>query len=162
MRHRKSFQRRSPQRVSKLDFSHAIGYNRSMIPSFYSPYAHGFIRACVCIPRLRVADPEYNTAQTLGLAKQASEKGAAVALFPELGLSAYSIEDLFHQDALLEATLAALGGLKVVTENGWFAARPSGTEHIYKISAPARSAPRPDRSAPSPHPPRGSSACDCG
>ena len=82
-----------------------------MIPSFYSPYAHGFIRACVCIPRLRVADPEYNTAQTLGLAKQASEKGAAVALFPELGLSAYSNEDLFHQDALLEATLAALGGL---------------------------------------------------
>ena len=37
--------------------------------------------------------------------------GAAVALFPELGLSAYSNEDLFHQDALLEATLAALGDL---------------------------------------------------
>ena len=30
---------------------------------------------------------------------------------------------------------AALGGLKVVTENGWFAARPSGTEAIYKIYA---------------------------
>jgi len=29
----------------------------------------------------------------------------------------------------------AIGGLKVVTENGWFAARPSGTEHIYKIYA---------------------------
>jgi len=28
---------------------------------------------------------------------------------------------------------AAIGGLKVVTENGWFAARPSGTEEIYKI-----------------------------
>jgi phosphoglucomutase len=28
---------------------------------------------------------------------------------------------------------AAIGGLKVVTENGWFAARPSGTEAIYKI-----------------------------
>ena len=28
---------------------------------------------------------------------------------------------------------AAIGGLKVVTENGWFAARPSGTESIYKI-----------------------------
>ena len=28
---------------------------------------------------------------------------------------------------------AAIGGLKVVTENGWFAARPSGTEDIYKI-----------------------------
>ena len=30
---------------------------------------------------------------------------------------------------------APLGGLKVVTENGWFAARPSGTEEIYKIYA---------------------------
>ena len=28
---------------------------------------------------------------------------------------------------------APIGGLKVVTENGWFAARPSGTEDIYKI-----------------------------
>jgi len=30
---------------------------------------------------------------------------------------------------------AAIGGLKVVTENGWFAARPSGTENVYKIYA---------------------------
>ncbi|MCH8058221.1 MAG: hypothetical protein IIB78_10170 [Proteobacteria bacterium] len=30
---------------------------------------------------------------------------------------------------------AAIGGLKVVSENGWFAARPSGTEEIYKIYA---------------------------
>ncbi len=28
-----------------------------------------------------------------------------------------------------------IGGVKVVTENGWFAARPSGTEEIYKIYA---------------------------
>jgi phosphoglucomutase len=30
---------------------------------------------------------------------------------------------------------APIGGLKVVTENGWFAARPSGTENVYKIYA---------------------------
>ena len=30
---------------------------------------------------------------------------------------------------------APIGGLKVVAENGWFAARPSGTEEIYKIYA---------------------------
>jgi phosphoglucomutase len=30
---------------------------------------------------------------------------------------------------------AAIGGIKVVTENGWFAARPSGTENVYKIYA---------------------------
>ena len=30
---------------------------------------------------------------------------------------------------------ASIGGLKVVTENAWFAARPSGTEDVYKIYA---------------------------
>ena len=30
---------------------------------------------------------------------------------------------------------APIGGLKVVTQNGWFAARPSGTEDIYKLYA---------------------------
>ncbi len=36
---------------------------------------------------------------------------------------------------------AALGGLKVSTENGWFAARPSGTEDVYKIYAESFSGP---------------------
>ena len=75
---------------------------------FYSPYTHGFVRVCVCVPFLRVADPAYNAAQTIGLAERASEMGAALALFPELGLSAYTNEDLFHQDALLDASVAAL------------------------------------------------------
>jgi phosphoglucomutase len=30
---------------------------------------------------------------------------------------------------------SAIGGLKVITTNGWFAARPSGTENVYKIYA---------------------------
>src|SRR5438034_179943 len=52
---------------------------------FYSIYSHGFIRAAVCVPYVRVADPGYNVERTLGLARRASELGAAVALFPELG-----------------------------------------------------------------------------
>ena len=78
---------------------------------FNSIYAHGFIRAAVCIPSLRVANPAFNVERTLALARQASEAQAAVALFPELGLSAYSNEDLFHQDALLEGTEAAVARL---------------------------------------------------
>src|SRR6185295_8088265 len=78
---------------------------------FASLYTHGFIRTAVCIPRLRVADPSFNLGEIVGLAKKASETGSAVALFPELGLSAYSNEDLFHQDALLDATRATLGDL---------------------------------------------------
>ncbi len=78
---------------------------------FDSIYSHGFIRAAVCIPSLRVADPSFNLEQTLDLARRASEAKAAVALFPELGLSAYSNEDLFHQDALLDASRRALARL---------------------------------------------------
>ena len=78
---------------------------------FHSIYAHGFVRVAVCVPSVRVADPEQNGERTLSLARRASELGSAVALFPELGLSAYSNEDLFHQDALLEATETALARL---------------------------------------------------
>ena len=74
-----------------------------MTHPFHSIYSHGFVRAAVAVPFVRVADPEYNVEHTLTLAKRASEMRAAIALFPELGISAYSNEDLFHQDALLAA-----------------------------------------------------------
>jgi len=82
-----------------------------MSPQFYSPYSHGFIRAAVCVPSVKVADPGHNLEHTLSLAQRASQLHAAIALFPELGLSAYSNEDLFHQDALLDATVSALARL---------------------------------------------------
>lgn len=83
----------------------------SQLP-FHSPYAHGFIRASVCVPWLRVADPSYNLQRTVHLAQQASALQAAVALFPELGISAYSNDDLFHQDTLLDASETAIRNLR--------------------------------------------------
>ena len=83
---------------------------------FDSIYSHGFIRAAVCVPALRVADPEYNAERTLELARRASALHAAVALFPELGISAYSNEDLFHQDALLNATREAVSKIVKASE----------------------------------------------
>ena len=80
---------------------------------FYSIYSHGFIRATVAIPSVRVADCRYNVDRTLKLARRASENDAAITLFPELGISAYSNEDLFHQEALLDATQSALAYLKI-------------------------------------------------
>src|SRR5438445_3669436 len=79
--------------------------------SFQSIYSHGMARVAVCIPAVRVADPVYNVERTIELARQASEVGSAVALFPELGLSAYSNDDLFQQDALLDAVKAAISRL---------------------------------------------------
>src|SRR5919204_573741 len=86
----------------------------AMAHSFHSLYTHGFVRAAVCVPFMRVADPAYNAERTLALAHRASDAHAAVALFPEMGLSAYSDDDLFHQDALLHATEAALAGATVL------------------------------------------------
>lgn len=78
---------------------------------FFSIYRHGFIRAAVCLPQVKIADPAFNLERILALAQRASEAKAAVAVFPELGLSAYSCEDLFHQAALLESVHAALAQL---------------------------------------------------
>ncbi len=80
---------------------------------FFNIYTHGFIRAAVCIPEVKVADVDFNVRATLKLARQASARHAVFALFPELGISAYSNEDLFHQEALLRAVRDALG--KIVT-----------------------------------------------
>src|SRR5690349_16759020 len=78
---------------------------------FDSLYSHGFVRAAVCVPTVRVADPAFNVERTLGLAQRAAEAHAAVALFPELGISAYSCDDLFQQDALLDGVRDALARL---------------------------------------------------
>jgi len=76
--------------------------------SFFNLYRHGFVRIAVGIPRVRVADASFNAAQTVALMREAAEKRAAIALFPELGLSAYSCDDLFQQQALLDAVLDGL------------------------------------------------------
>ena len=78
------------------------------MPDFHSLYTHDFARVAVAVPHVRVADPLHNAEQTIALARQAVGRGAVVVLFPELGLSAYSNDDLFQQDALLDATRGAL------------------------------------------------------
>ncbi len=88
-----------------------------MTHPFFSLYSHGFVRVAVCVPHVRVADPAYNTARTIHLAAQASARHAAVALFPEMGISAYANDDLFQQDALLEAVLAGVAQVVEASRN---------------------------------------------
>ncbi|MBV9054661.1 MAG: NAD(+) synthase [Hyphomicrobiales bacterium] len=75
---------------------------------FDNIYNHGFVRVAVCVPRVRVAEPESNANETLHLARRAHDEHAALALFPELGISAYTNDDLFFQDALLGSVNAQL------------------------------------------------------
>ena len=80
--------------------------------TFFNLYHQGFVRAAVCIPEVKVADVSFNVQKTMELAKKAAQQKAILAIFPELGLSAYSNEDLFHQDALLKSVEEALITIK--------------------------------------------------
>ncbi|WP_330084578.1 NAD(+) synthase [Methylocystis iwaonis] len=82
-----------------------------MTHPFFSLHTHGFIRAAVACPSVRVADPAFNVARTIEMARDADERGASLVLFPELGLSTYAIDDLLQQEALLAAVETALGVL---------------------------------------------------
>ncbi len=81
------------------------------MPSFNSLYRHGFVRVAAAVPTVKVAEPAFNVERTVVLARRASEAGAGLLAFPELGVSAYSNEDLFHQQALNDGVLAALAEL---------------------------------------------------
>ena len=76
---------------------------------FNSLYTHDFVRVAAAVPRVEVADPVFNVTATLELVERAHAARAAVVVFPELGLSAYAIDDLLLQDALLEAVEASVG-----------------------------------------------------
>ena len=75
---------------------------------FFNFYNHGFVRVAAAIPRVRVADPAFNAKETIALMCDAAQSRAALVLFPELGISASSCDDLFHQQALLDETLNVL------------------------------------------------------
>lgn len=76
--------------------------------NFLNLYAHDFARIAVGVPHCRVADPAFNTAEIVKQLAEAHQRGACMVAFPELGISAYTCEDLFHQRALLDACEAGL------------------------------------------------------
>jgi NAD+ synthase (glutamine-hydrolysing) len=84
---------------------------------FFNLYRHGFIRVAVCTPTVRVADTVFNAEETIRLAREAAERKAVFALFPELGLSAYSNDDLFQQEALLQGVIRAIERIAQETES---------------------------------------------
>jgi NAD+ synthase (glutamine-hydrolysing) len=76
--------------------------------NFYSAYDHGFVRVAACTHHAAIGDPAANAASVLGLARGCHDDGVALAVFPELTLSGYSIEDILMQDALLDTVEDAL------------------------------------------------------
>ena len=89
----------------------------SRLHPFASLYRHGFVRVAAAVPRVRIGDPVFNAERTLALARQVSDAGAALVIFPELGISGYSIDDLLHQTALLDSVVAAIGRIAEGSES---------------------------------------------
>jgi NAD+ synthase (glutamine-hydrolysing) len=85
--------------------------------NFFSPYRHEFLRLAACVPRIEVGDPAFNVAQTLDLARQGDAQKIALMIFPELGMSAYAIDDLLFQDALLDRVEAAVADITAASRD---------------------------------------------
>jgi NAD+ synthase (glutamine-hydrolysing) len=78
------------------------------VMDFYSAYRHGFVRVAACTIRTAIADPAANAESVLQMARECHDDAVALAVFPELTLSGYSIEDIVLQDALLDSVEDAL------------------------------------------------------
>ena len=76
---------------------------------FYSAYRHGFVRVAACTLHTTIADPAANAEAVLATARDCHADAVALAVFPELTLSGYSIDDILMQDTLVEAVEDALG-----------------------------------------------------
>ncbi|CAA0134845.1 Glutamine-dependent NAD(+) synthetase [Mycolicibacterium vanbaalenii] len=75
---------------------------------FYSAYRHGFVRVAACTHHTTLADPAANAESVLRMSRECHDDNVALAVFPELTLSGYSIEDIVMQDVLLEGVEHAL------------------------------------------------------
>ncbi len=69
---------------------------------------YGYYRLAAAVPRVRVADVDFNTTELVAATKVVAQQGATVVVFPELSLTSASCADLFFQPILLKAAEAGL------------------------------------------------------
>ncbi|HUH70268.1 MAG TPA: NAD(+) synthase [Mycobacterium sp.] len=79
--------------------------------NFYNSYSQGFVRVAACTHHTTIGDPAANAESVLRTARECHDDGVAVAVFPELTLSGYSIEDIVLQDLLLDDVEDAVGDI---------------------------------------------------
>ncbi|WP_354858541.1 NAD(+) synthase [Acetobacter fabarum] len=82
---------------------------------FRSLYHQGFVRVAACTAPVTLADPYANRDQILATARTCAQQGAGLCVFPELGLSGYSIEDLLQHSTLQRGVENALVELAQAT-----------------------------------------------
>lgn len=85
--------------------------------NFHSAYDQGFARVAACTSQVRIADPAANVAGIIETVRELDGRGVAVAVFPELCLTGYNIDDLLLQDVVLDAALTAIETLRAASED---------------------------------------------
>jgi len=98
-------------------------------PPFGAVHRHGFVRVAAASPLASTGDVELNVDQALALAREADSRGVDLAVFPELNISSYAVDDLFLQDAFLDAVEAGIARL---------AAESAELKTVLVVGAPLR------------------------
>lgn len=77
----------------------------------------GFVRVGAVVPKLKVADTEFNCNEIIKQIEVASNNKIQIVVFPELCVTGYTCQDLFEQDTLLEEAEKALNKILDYTNN---------------------------------------------
>ena len=77
----------------------------------------GFVRVGAVVPKLKVADTEFNCNEIIKQIERASNNKIQIAVFPELCVTGYTCQDLFEQDILLEYAEKAINKIMDYTNN---------------------------------------------
>ena len=77
----------------------------------------GFVRCGAVVPKLKVADIDFNVSEIIKQIKQADSKKVQIVCFPELCITGYSCADLFYQDVLIENAKSGLNKILEETKN---------------------------------------------
>ena len=96
---------------------------------FFDMHTHGFVRVATCTPCVRPADITGNADSILTEARRAHEAGVDLAVYPELCVTGYAIDDLHLQSAVIDAAEAAVG--RIIEES-------AGLTPVLVIGAPVR------------------------
>ncbi len=91
--------------------------------------AFGFVKVAAAVPRVRVADTEYNCSEMIEMVKRADREGIQVIVFPELSVTGYTCGDLFSMETLLSAAECGLD--RMVRETAF-------TQMIVVVGMPVR------------------------
>lgn len=78
---------------------------------------YGFVRVAAAVPKMKVANCEYNSSEIIQIAKKAQSQGAQFVVFPELAVTAYTCADLFLQKTLQNEALKSLENILNKTQS---------------------------------------------